>query len=602
MCYFVFGVLFVHNVFSKLQDFKFVIMDPLPPSATVVDDSSSSPLTPDPVRKLIDLTSGCQISPTTQDPLQRAMDQSFNSSQGEDDFDDNTGDGSNNDDDGTEDFSNNGASVVSGDGTGPTSCDGDADDSKGGSNMESSGAADSGNGDDHASMDEDGSISSSQDSLPDIPGNQEANWRRFDPRYSQYHDDNPIAIEKAKKTASSLADSAQKIHDNFVGQGMVKHDFPEVSDESIEIDTPVDVSGPFRITIPELLLPSRSEFLRTFAVYGTTLDFVLTKRRSEGYPWYIPPLNDFADVINSVQVRIIEKRFKCLDVLVETKSWCGVGVISLKATCLLRLQKWREELTRLSFDGYDYNSFPKDALITKNTQVSILLRSGLRCFKTQLIAHELKVRNPLKGKMSIVYSKTYGPADKTRSGFSKNGWRLVIANVDSLFTESLKLLPFGYPFKIGASTAQIRLLASSGEPDLPPLGDDSAAGLQNDVPPAQRATSHDMMVQYVRDHQHFEQAQFRQQQVHEVAPQATPMSASREIPQEEVAASPLPNLEFPVVPELVRAITVPLSYEEVRPKTGPGSRGGIRAKNIAVAAASSVARKAYNAVMKLNNK
>ena len=370
---------------------------------------------------------------------------------------------------------------------------------------------------------------------------------------------------------------------------MEVHDFPTVDDEAIDLEvTPYDVTGPFRITIPELILHTRSEFNPTFAIYGTTLEFVLTKRRSEDFPWYIPPLTDFAEVVNQVQVRVLERGFRFLDVLVETSSWCGVGVLSLKATCPLRMQRWREQVTRVDWQGYEYNTFPKD---TRDIQVSILLRAGLKNFKLKWIAHELKIRNPLKGKMTIVCSKTYGPNDRSRVGISKDGWRLVIAKVDATFAESLKLLPFGYGFRVGASTVQIRFLSSTGKPALPALG------AAPEVQPLQPTQPNQLKVQ-VHDQLRTQSAYFRQQQIQQVDPQAPPAAASREIPQSEVPLSKLPSLTFPLVPELVKAITVPLPFYQVKPKHGPGSRGGKKAKNAAAAAASAAARKALDAFKK----
>ena len=226
-----------------------------------------------------------------------------------------------------------------------------------------------------------------------------------------------------------LSESAKKIHDGYLGQGMEKLDFPPVADSNLELDEYPEsgISSPFFITIPEWLLLSRDEFNQMFEVFGTTLDFVLVKRRAHDFPWYIPPMSSFADVINVLQNRIPEKRFRFLDILVETKSWCGVGVMSLKVTCPLRLARWRQQLTFINFEGYSYNSFPRGALQTKETQVSILLRTGLRFFGLKWLAHGLKLRNGLKGRITVVYSKKYGPNDKTRGGISKAGWRLVIS-------------------------------------------------------------------------------------------------------------------------------------------------------------------------------
>lgn len=49
-------------------------MDPSPPSASPVEDSSSLP---DQMNKLANLTSDCQISSDDRDPLQRAVSQTF---------------------------------------------------------------------------------------------------------------------------------------------------------------------------------------------------------------------------------------------------------------------------------------------------------------------------------------------------------------------------------------------------------------------------------------------------------------------------------------------------------------------------------------------
>ena len=68
----------------------------------------------------------------------------------------------------------------------------------------------------------------------------------------------------------------------------------------------------------------------------------------------------------------------------------------------------------------------------------------------------------------MVYSKVYGMNERTRNGLSKFGWRLVIANVDNVFMESLESFPTGYGFRLGASTVQIRPINSTSPPSIPP--------------------------------------------------------------------------------------------------------------------------------------
>ena len=426
-----------------------------------------------------------------------------------------------------------------------------------------------------------------------LPGNQELRWRQFYARKtSMWHRTDDYALEKADRMVEDLSDSAKKIHDGYIGQGMQKHDFQPVADASLELDEypEAGVTPPFFITVPELLLRSRDEFNRTFEVFGTTLDFVLVKRRADDYPWYIPPLSNFADVVNVLQNRILEKRFRFLDVLVETKSWCGVGVLSLKVTCPLRLARWREQLTRVDFEGYSYNSFPRDALQTKETQVSILLRAGLRYFDLKWLAHGLKLRNGLKGRMTVVYSKVYGPNDKTRGGISKNGWRLVVANVDQAFMESYNGFPVGYGYRLGSSTVQIRPLMSSPEPELPPLG----------VPPP--PMSHFQVVQQQVQSRGLSHhgLQCASREVRFPPPDITNGSYVAPVAPEKKKTPSAKATTFPLIPEMVRTISAPVPLSQVRPKSGPGSRGGNgkkaqAARNNAIAAASAAAKKAYEA-------
>ena len=66
------------------------------------------------------------------------------------------------------------------------------------------------------------------------------------------------------------------------------------------------------------------------------------------------------------------------------------------------------------------------------------------------------------------------------------------------------------------------------------------------------------------------------------------------------AAPAAKSTSFPLIPEMVRTISAPVPLSQVRPKSGPGSRGGNgkkaqAARNNAIAAASAAAKKAYEA-------
>ena len=271
---------------------------------------------------------------------------------------------------------------------------------------------------------------------------------------------------------SQLTDDADSIHERSLRDSMVRHDFSETESQSQEQlqqqQQQLSVrDGPPTIEIPEMIL-QHGEVYRTFVIEDGALQFVLVARDREDEPWYIPDIQTFADIINLAQTRIFDEDWKFAGVVLDTMNWGGVGVLSLQATCPVRLARWRTLLTTVSHKNAEYNSFPKESLQSRSNQISLLLRDGLRYYQLKYLPRGLLTRNPLKGKVKVVFSKVYGIKEKTRMGASKYGWRLVIADVDEVFVASLSKFPPGYAFKLGASSVQIRLLNSNVEPVIPP--------------------------------------------------------------------------------------------------------------------------------------
>lgn len=397
--------------------------------------------------------------------------------------------------------------------------------------------------------------------------------------------------------AKSIALDADKIHSRSLGVGMERHDFPVVGDEDLQRNGQSQEahSGPYRVTFPEMVLPGCREFMRTIDVTGDGLEFVMITRRDESEEWYLPSMQVFADVINMVQMKILMGNMDMASVLFDTKNWGGVRVMILRVSSVLSLARWRSELTKIDHEGREYNSFPKCSLQAKNNQVSMLLRDGLRYFRLEWLSLELKKRNALKGKIAVVFSKVYGPKEKTRLGVSKDGWKLVIANVDDVFLRSLRAFSPGHSFKVGASTVLIRELSSDYMPIIPP-GSAATRIVPCSQPQVQpREHVYEVNVPVVSN-------QFQsQQQQHQ--PQPQPQSSSQDQPRPSLLLEPPAGVGSevafdiqapPEVPDLLMSITSPVPPDQARLRSGPGSRGGRgrRARD----AASAAARRAYNAM------
>ena len=446
----------------------------------------------------------------------------------------------------------------------------------------------------------------SQDVVISIPANQVALWdQAFEEANSVKPSNDGVvappspraqaaAAASSAATARSIALDADKIHDRSLGAGMERHNFPVICDEDLQHNSQppnqVPSFGSCRITIPEMVLPPALQHHRSFDVTGDALEFVLVARREETDDWYIPDMQVFADVINMVQMRILEKNMRLGEVLFDTKNWGGVGVMLLRVACPISLARWRVELTKVEYNDREYNSFPKNSLQARNNQVSMLLRDGLRYFRLEWLAVELKKRNSLKGKITVVFSKVYGIKEKTRLGASKYGWRLVIANVDEVFLQSVKAFPPGHGFKVGASTVLIRQLSSDYMPIIPP---DSAASkivqMEVAVEEFQPRQQQPMAAQIQQQLQ-------RQRQDEDLLPNGLSIQSQRG-PLSGQDHQQQQQQHVQGVPDLLMSITSPIPPDQARVRAGPGSRGGHgrRARD----AASAAARRAYNGIRDL---
>ena len=98
---------------------------------------------------------------------------------------------------------------------------------------------------------------------------------------------------------------------------------------------------------------------------------------------------------------------------------------------------------------------PKDQVM-ESQGLSAILRNELRGFELDLFPKELMQKNEgLEGTVVITHSRTYGPADKTRAGLPKEGWRLIFLEGCPLFLAKLAQFPESHRFEFCSSRIQI---------------------------------------------------------------------------------------------------------------------------------------------------
>ena len=123
---------------------------------------------------------------------------------------------------------------------------------------------------------------------------------------------------------------------------------------------------------------------------------------------------------------------------------------------LRKLQEFGDFVEHCGTQDIVFGMVPKELVVEPTTELSAILRNELRDFELDLFPKELLKKNPeLDGSLVITYSKVYGPADKTRSGQSKEGWKLIFLEGCPTFLATLSKFPESERFEFGSSRIQI---------------------------------------------------------------------------------------------------------------------------------------------------
>ena len=142
-------------------------------------------------------------------------------------------------------------------------------------------------------------------------------------------------------------------------------------------------------------------------------------------------------------------------VLESARIFGDTGVLSLNTDDVELLHAFVQNINIKRGNGFIYTIIPRE-LVDVRSNVNTLLKPRMKEFDLQQLPRALFFRNAgLTGKLVVVKSRTFGAADKTIRGESKEDWRSVEMVGDEDFMESLKTFPESHWFRLGAGAIQL---------------------------------------------------------------------------------------------------------------------------------------------------
>ena len=136
--------------------------------------------------------------------------------------------------------------------------------------------------------------------------------------------------------------------------------------------------------------------------------------------------------------------------------WGKVGLIGLSPKSKELLTEYRRVVEQQVVGTTRFTIFPRDGL-EKRGCVSVLLREYYRHFKIELLPKEILRRTKaLRGGLKVTHYKIYKAGDRSRTGASKEGWRLVLLQGTPEFMESLEAFEEEHRFPVGSDRILIR--------------------------------------------------------------------------------------------------------------------------------------------------
>ena len=201
------------------------------------------------------------------------------------------------------------------------------------------------------------------------------------------------------------------------------------------------------------------------------IPFVILKFNPEtDKTWTVPDPSTYQDLINSASGRIVERNLPCGAAYRWANLWGKVGLLGLSPKNMDHVREFRALIEEHMAGRTRFTLFPKDAL-DKRDNLSVLLRDNFLTFKAEWLPQWIITRSRIRGGLRVTHVKEYAESDRTRSGTSKRGWRLVLLQGCPLFMKSLERFDQEHRFPVAAGHVIIR--GGAGRPKSRSRGNDN---------------------------------------------------------------------------------------------------------------------------------
>ena len=183
--------------------------------------------------------------------------------------------------------------------------------------------------------------------------------------------------------------------------------------------------------------------------------------------WEIPTFSLCQDFVNELLSRLYQEDAEYVTAYARSGKWGKVQTLILHSASLDHLHDFRRAMTEHPYNGFHFDTFPKDATTAK-PDVSILLRASMKTFRTELIPKVLFTRNQetLAGALKVLATRHHGAEERSHKGDSKEHWRTIDLQGNEQFMRCLRVIPESKPFLLGYDTVQIRGGLRPDEPTI----------------------------------------------------------------------------------------------------------------------------------------
>ena len=216
-------------------------------------------------------------------------------------------------------------------------------------------------------------------------------------------------------------------------------------------------TNPTELFLPDIISDNLNVSSDFRIISKGTVPFVIIFRPADSADsrWDIPSLQTARDFMSRAQCTLIDLDMDYHTVINWCNPWGNIPLLGLLTNDLDKLSKFRTFVSTLRFQNLHFNTFIKEAMVA-NMDITVLLKTDYREIDVQKLPAILFAHNDLHGALDIPKHEDFVEGDTTRSGISKQGWKLLTLVGDEIFLDSLSHFTENHWFNIGVGSIQIR--------------------------------------------------------------------------------------------------------------------------------------------------